>query len=114
MGLLKQVIAEMDPNMAPYGGIVGLDAVDKLKNNPKADAVPFTRYLTQRSSAEGEEQAAFPDRSQGKNKLAEIVGSLYNMETKSADAVIYGMIKQNKLSIDEFTKLLTMYNSRRV
>lgn len=60
MGLLKQVIAEMDPNAGTYGGISGLDKVDKLKNNPKAVALPFTRYLQQRN-AENEEEDGAPE-----------------------------------------------------
>lgn len=56
MSILKQLLKEMSPHMAPYGGVVQLDKVDQLKNDPDAVATPFTRYLQARNAAEEEEQ----------------------------------------------------------
>lgn len=56
MSILKQLILEMDPNKQPFGGISQLDNVNMTKNNPRQNSIPFTRYMMQRSAAEGEEE----------------------------------------------------------
>lgn len=82
MSLLKKLILEM----GPYGGVIGLDKVDALKNQPSKVALPFQRYMMQRSAAEGEEESDTED-----------YGSVYDM------------IRDGELSKEEFISMMTSH-----
>jgi len=81
MSLLDQVLKEMEP----YGGIVQLDKVDALKRNPKAVALPFTRYMLQRTASDEHEEE---NNSEEPTQVQEILSQLDEIKQRLVDTGI--------------------------